>query len=99
MDKNFFYEHLTFEIYTSSHNYNAKVFSCYSIGVTEEENNTKSLSFEEEIEYYKKISKFKVNEIDEIKKIVKLSTCSYLNKHTTPTNQRYYIVATLKEVN
>ena len=99
MDKNFFYEHLTFEIYTSSHNYNAKVFSCYSIGVNEEENNTKSLSFEEEIEYYKKISKFKVNEIDEIKKIVKLSTCSYLNKHTTPTNQRYYIVATLKEVN
>ena len=98
MDKNFFYEHQTFEIYTLNQNYEAKVFSCYSIGVDEEENNIKSLSFQEEIEYYKKISKFKVDKIDEIKKIIKLSTCSYLNKHTTPTNQRYYIVATLKKV-
>lgn len=98
MDQEFLNEHLTFKIYTQNQNYEAKVFSCYSIGVSEEERNIKLLNFEEEIEYYKKSSKYKIDNIGEIKKIVKLSTCSYLNNHTTPTNQRYYIVANLEKV-
>ena len=31
-------------------------------------------------------------------KILKLSTCSYLNSTTIPTNQRYYIIAKLEKV-
>ena len=97
MNKKFFYEHSTFEIYTKNHNYKATIFSCYSIGISEEERNIKLLNFPEEIEYYKKQSKYYVD-IGEIEKIVKLSTCSYINSHTRPTDQRYYIVAKLEEV-
>lgn len=98
MNKNFFDEHSTILIYTKNQNYKATVFSCYSIGVNQEEKNTKALDFEDEIEYYKKASKYKVNNMENIKKIIKLSTCSYLNNHTTPTNQRYYIIAKLEKV-
>jgi hypothetical protein len=98
MNEEFFYEHSNFKIYTKNQNYNATIFSCYSIGVNTEENNIKLLGFEEEIEYYKKASKYYIDDIGEIKKIVKLSTCSYLNNRTTPTDQRYYIVAKLEKV-
>ena len=98
MNKEFFNEHQTFYIYTKSQNYKATVFSCYSIQVNQEENNIEHLNFDEEIEYYKKHSKFKNVDIGEIKKIVKLSTCSYINNHTTPTDQRYFIVASINEV-
>lgn len=98
MNKNFFDEHSTILIYTKNQNYKATVFSCYSIGVNQEEKNTKALDFEDEIEYYKKASKYKVNNMENIKKIIKLSTCSYLNNHTMPTNQRYYIIAMLEKV-
>ena len=98
MEKDFLKEHPDFEIYTRNQNYKATIFSCYSIGVNKEEKNIKSLSYEEEIEYYKKASKYYIENINEIKKIVKLSTCSYLNNHTTPTDQRYYIIAKLEKV-
>lgn len=98
MDKNFFNEHSTIHIYTKNHNYKATIFSCYSIGIDEEERNIKLLNFLEEIEYYKKKSKHYVNNIGEIDKIVKLSTCSYINSRTVPTDQRYYIVAKLEEI-
>ena len=98
MNKNFFDEHSTILIYTKNQNYKATVFSCYSIGVNQEEKNIKELGFEDEIEYYKKANKYKVNNMENIKKIIKLSTCSYLNNHTTPTNQRYYIIAMLEKV-
>ena len=98
MEKDFLKEHPDFEIYTRNQNYKATIFSCYSIGVNKEENNIKSLSYEEEIEYYKKASKYYIENINEIKNIVKLSTCSYLNNHTTPTDQRYYIVAMLEKI-
>lgn len=98
MNKNFLNEHSNFEIYTKKQNYKATIFSCYSIGVNIEEKNIKSLSYEEEIEYYKKASKYYIENINEIKKIVKLSTCSYLNNRTTPTDQRYYIVAMLEKI-
>lgn len=95
--KDFFDKHKYFIIYTKDHNYKATIFSCYSIGIDEEENNIKLLDLDEEIEYYKKASIYSIDEnIGEIKKIVKLSTCSYLNNHTTPTDQRYYIVAKIE---
>ncbi len=99
MNKEFFDKHSSFEIYTKNQNYKATVFSCYSIGINKEENNIKLLDFEEQVEYYKKASKYSVDNVSEIKKIVKLSTCSYLNNHTMPTDQRYYIVAKLEKVN
>lgn len=99
MNEEFLNAHLNFEIYTKNANYKATIFSCYSIGVNKEENNIKLLDFQEEIEYYKKASKYSINNIGEIEKIVKLSTCSYLNNHTTPTDQRYYIIAKLEKTN
>ena len=97
MDEEFFSNHNTFKIYTKSKIYDAKVFSIYSIGVKEESNNIKNLSFEESIEYYKSQSRFK-QELGEIpKNIVKISTCSYLNNKARPTNQRYYLIASLVE--
>ena len=98
MNKIFLDEHSTITIYTKEENYKATIFSCYSIGVHQEENNIKLLDFENEIEYYKKASKYSIDNIGEIKKIIKLSTCSYLNNHTTPTDQRYYIIAKLEKV-
>jgi len=98
MKKDFFTKNPTFYIYTKNQNYKAIIFSCYSIGINIEENNIKSLNFQEEIEYYKNSSVNSTKNIGEIEKIVKLSTCSYLNSHTSPTDQRYYIIAKLEEV-
>lgn len=98
MNKIFLDEHSTITIYTKEENYKATIFSCYSIGVHQEENNIKLLDSENEIEYYKKASKYSIDNIGEIKKIIKLSTCSYLNNHTTPTDQRYYVIAKLEKV-
>lgn len=99
MNEEFLNAHPNFEIYTKNANYKATIFSCYSIGVNKEENNIKLLDFQEEIEYYKKASKYSIDNIGKIEKIVKLSTCSYLNNHTTPTDQRYYIIAKLEKTN
>ena len=99
MNKEFWDKHKYFTIYTKEHKYQAIIFSCYSIGIVEEEKNIKLLDFEKEVDYYKNASIYFAEEnIGEIKKIVKLSTCSYLNNHTTPTDQRYYIVAKLEIV-
>ena len=97
MNEEFFNNNNTFKIYTKSGNYEARVFSIYSIGVNEETNNIKNLNYEECIEYYKNQSKFKCEVIDLPEKIVKLSTCSYLNNKVTPTDQRYFLVASLVE--
>ena len=100
IDKNFFETHKYYEIYTKSQNYIATIFSFYSIDQNKEENNIKLLSFNEEIEYYKKMSIMDIKDnIYKAKKIVKLSTCSYLNNHTTPTEKRYYVVAMLEKCN
>lgn len=97
LDKNFFMNHQEFIIYTKNQNYIAKVFSAYSIGIKEEENNIKNLNYEEEIKYYKEKSVVKVEEKN-IENIIKLSTCSYINNHVKPTNQRYYIVAKIEKI-
>lgn len=98
LDENFFDTHRNFEIYTQEKNYKATVFSCYSIGVNIEENNIKDLDFDKEIQYYKNKSKIQVQDVENIKKIVKLSTCSYLNNRRTPTDQRYFIIAKIEEI-
>lgn len=97
MDESFFNAHSSFDIYTKNKNYKVKIFSCYSIDVNIEENNIKSLNFNKELEYYKKSSKFSVDDTGKIDKIIKLSTCSYTNSHTIPTDQRYYIIGKLEE--
>lgn len=95
LNKDFLNSHFNFNIYTPTCNYEARIFSVYSIGVETESNNIKSLNFEDRIEYYKKASEYNIETDSNIKKIVKLSTCSYLNATTIPTDQRYYIVANL----
>lgn len=95
LDKDFFYSHLNIKIYTPTQNYQGIVFSAYSIGIEDETNNIKNLDFKEKIEYYKSASKYNVESIENIDKIIKLSTCSYINAKIRPTNQRYYIVANI----
>ena len=95
LNKDFLNSHFNFKIYTPTCHYEARIFSVYSIGVETESNNIKSLNFEDRIEYYKKASEYNIETDSNIKKIVKLSTCSYLNATTIPTDQRYYIVANL----
>ena len=67
----------------------------YSIGISTESNNIKLLDFSERIKYYEKASKYDIEYNGDINKIVKLSTCSYINAKTRPTDQRYYIIASL----
>lgn len=97
-NKEFLNSHLKFKIYTPICDYEATVISVYSIGIETENNNIKSLNFDEKIQYYKKNSRYDIDNNEEINKIVKLSTCSYINAKTTPTDQRYYIVANLKNI-
>ena len=89
------FSHLKFKIYTPECDYEATVFSVYSTGITTENNNIKSLDFNEKIKYYEKVSKFHIENNANINKIVKLSTCSYINAKTRPTDQRYYIIANI----
>lgn len=95
LNEEFLYAHQHFKIYTPDGNYEATVFSVYSIAFETESNNIKQLGFEERIKYYQKASKCKVSNVEITDKIIKLSTCSYINAKYTPTEQRYYIVASL----
>lgn len=95
LDKNFLYSHQSFKIYTPDCDYKATIFSAYSIGFDIESNNIKQLGFNERLEYYKKASKHCIEDIGIPEKIIKLSTCSYINAKTTPTDQRYYIIASI----
>lgn len=99
LDDDFLYSHQNIKIYTPEKNYEGVIFSTYSIGVGTDKNNISNLNYEERISYYKESSKINVNNVDITDKIVKLSTCSYINSRTRPTEQRYYIVATLNEIN
>lgn len=95
LDEEYLYSHQNFKIYTPNGDYTATIFSAYSIGFDIESNNIKQLKFDERIEYYKKASKFPIENVDVSTKIVKLSTCSYINAKTTPTDQRYYVIASI----
>lgn len=98
LNTNFLKQHQIIKIYTENKNYIATIFSCYSIGVNEESKNIRKLSYEDRILYYKSKSNIDIENIDDTGKIIKLSTCSYINAKTTPTDQRYYVVAMMKEV-
>lgn len=98
LNKEFLYSHQKFKIYTPDGNYEATVFSAYTIGIETETNNIKFLNFDERVQYYKKASKYNLEIDGNINKIAKLSTCSYINVKTTPTDQRYYIIARLNQI-
>lgn len=98
LDKDFLLSHQKIKIYTPNKNYEGVIFSAYSIGIGTEKNNISNLSFDKKVEYYKKSSQIKVDNAKITNKIVKLSTCSYINSRTRPTDQRYYIIATLNEI-
>ena len=98
LDNDFLNSHRNIKIYTPNKNYIAEIFSCYSISINDEENNLKGLDFNEKTNYYKEKSKYKIDSADNMDKIIKLSTCSYINATTHPTNQRYYIIAKLNDV-
>ena len=95
LDKDFFDKHLEFFIYTPEKTYKARVFSAYSTNVFSEKENLNLLNFNAQIDYYKSKSKFKV-ETGNVEKIVKLSTCSYLNNRKRVTEERYYIIASIE---
>lgn len=95
LKKDFFDSNNVIRIYTPNGDYECKIFSVYSTCIDDENNNIKSLNFEEKIEYYKKSSKYDISNIGNINKIIKLSTCSYINAKTSPTDQRYYILASV----
>ena len=61
--------------------------------IFKDEKNYCSANKKEAFEFYK--SKYKIETTGELNKIIKLSTCSYINARTHPTNQRYYIIANL----
>ena len=98
LDNDFLNSHRNINIYTPERDYVAEIFSCYSISINVEETNLKGLDFNEKIDYYKEKSNFKTDITENIDRIIKLSTCSYINANTHPTNQRYYIIAKLNDV-
>ena len=67
--------------------------------IEKEKSNISNLNYEERIDYYKNSSKIQIKDVNITDKIIKLSTCSYLNSKTSPTDQRYYIIATLNKIN
>ncbi len=99
LDEEFLYKHQKFNIYTKNQNYIATIFSCYTVNIYEEIDKLKNLNFNEELEYYKEKSKYQVKDIENIEKIIKLSTCSYINNYTYPTTERYFIIAKLEKIN
>lgn len=98
LKKDFLDSNNIIKIYTPTGDYECKIFSVYSTCIDDENNNIKSLNFEERIEYYKKSSKYNIANVENISKIIKLSTCSYINAKTTPTDQRYYILASINPI-
>ena len=99
LDKDFLFANQKINIYTPTYNYEGIIFSAYSIGIEKEKSNIANLNYEERIEYYRNSSKIQINNVNITDKIIKLSTCSYLNSKTSPTDQRYYIIATLNKIN
>lgn len=99
LDKDFLNTHKQIKIYTPDGNYEGIILGAYSTSVETETKNTKSLDFNERLEYYKKASSCTLEDKYSIEKIVKLVTCSYINAKATPTEQRYYVIAGLKPSN
>lgn len=56
----FLYSHFKFKIYTPNGNYEAIIFTVYSIGIDTEKQNINLLDFGERVIYYKSASKYKI---------------------------------------
>ena len=87
-----------FYIYTKETIYEGEFFSAYSKGINEEKEAIKCLDFNEKIKYYKNQGPSSENSKEDINKIVKLTTCSYLNVKKYPTDQRYYVIGKIREI-
>jgi len=96
MNKEFFNEHRHLYIYTSTGDYEGIIFSAYSYNVFAEEENIKELDFRNRVNYYHNNSIHSNSfELEDINKIVKLTTCAYIDPKLNPTPDRYFIIATL----
>lgn len=98
LKEDYFNTHNKIKIYTPNGDFEGIIFSAYSIGIDEENNNIKFLDFNKRIEYYKKASTCKIEDVDNVSKIVKLCTCSYINAKVSPTDQRYFIIACIYQI-
>ena len=98
LNNDFFYSHRNIKIYTPKNNYKATVFSVYEISINTEKKNIESLSFEEEIEYYKKMSKYTISNTDSTQKIIKLITCFYNDIKSQKTDKRCIVIANLEKM-
>lgn len=98
INKDFFEKNSKIYVYTKNHTYEGNIFSAYSKGIEEENKAIQSLNFNEKINYYKSQSVNLGETKENINKIVKLVTCSYLNAKTSPTDQRYYVIAEISEI-
>lgn len=98
MDRDFYNTHSTIYIYTPNANYEGKIFSVFSRNIFKVENELRTLNFNERIDYYKSNSIYQDLDENNTDKIVRLMTCSYINARTNPTEERYYIIVSLKKV-
>lgn len=96
LNQDFFEKNSKIYIYTKENTYEGNIFAAYSKGVNEEKEAIKELNLYEKIEYYKNQSVYSSKVENNINKIVKLTTCSYINMRATPTDQRYYIIAEIR---
>ena len=97
MNKDFLNKNSKIFIYTKECTYEGNIFVAYSKGVNEEIDSIKNLNFYEKVRYYKNQGIHIENMEGDVSKIVKLTTCSYINATTIPTNQRYYVIAQIIE--
>lgn len=107
INKDFFENNSKIYIYTKEETFEGNIFAVYSKGVNEEKEAIKKLNLADKLEYYKKESvnsgKIESVNLDKIEnnanKIIKLTTCSYINAKTNPTDQRYYVIANMQKNN
>ena len=107
INKDFFENNSKIYIYTKEETYEGNIFAVYSKGVNEEKESIKNLNFADKLEYYKKesVNLAKIDNVNLEKienntdKIIKLTTCSYINTKTNPTDQRYYVIAKMQKNN
>lgn len=98
INKDFLANNSKFYIYTKANTYKGHIFVAYSKGVKEEKEAIKSFNLAERVKYYKKQGEYFEKLENNVDKIVKLTTCSYINARTSPTDQRYYVIAEMVKI-
>lgn len=99
MNEDFFEKNSKIYIYTKETTFEGNIFAVYSKNVNEESESIKRLNSSEKLEYYKMQSVKSRNIEESADKIIKLVTCSYINAKTSPTDQRYYVIAQMNICN